>query len=62
MANENLQQGLSKHRQGKAHVNEFKYIPTKEKVEYEIREVIRAYPEDYPRIKQSLEEWAKQFD
>jgi hypothetical protein len=36
--------------------------PKREKVDYEIREVIRAYPEDYPLILESLENWTKQFD
>ena len=34
----------------------------KEKVDYEIREIIRAYPEDYARILDSLEAWTAQFD
>lgn len=37
-------------------------IAPREKVDYEIREIIRAYPEDYPRILQGLAEWTKQFD
>lgn len=34
----------------------------KEKVDFEIRDVIRAYPEDFPKIVKSLAEWSSQFE
>jgi hypothetical protein len=37
-------------------------IAPREKVDYEIREVIRAYPEDYPGIIRGLAEFTKQYD
>ena len=50
MANNNSEQTIGGKREGK------------ERVDFEIREIIRAFPEDYPRILQSLEDWTKQFD
>jgi hypothetical protein len=37
-------------------------IPTREKVEYELRFLIRAFPEDYPRLVAEFEEFVKKFD
>ena len=38
-----------------------KVEPLKDKVEYEIRDVIRAYPEDFPRIVKAFQEFTEQF-
>lgn len=37
-------------------------VAPREKVDYEIREIIRAYPEDYPGIIRGLAEFTKQYD
>jgi hypothetical protein len=42
--------------------NEFLEKISEEKVEYEIRDTIRAYPRDYERIVKSLNDWSSQFD
>lgn len=42
--------------------NPIVYVKAREKIEYEIHEIIRAYPDDYQRIMDSFEAWAKQFD
>jgi hypothetical protein len=34
----------------------------REKVDYEIREIIRAYPEDYPAILSGLEDFVRRWD
>lgn len=36
--------------------------PPREKVDFEIREIIRAYPEDYQRILDGLAAFTSQFD
>lgn len=40
----------------------FQYIPFKEKVEFEVRDTIRAYPEDYPEILAGLAEFFSKWD
>ena len=37
-------------------------IPIDEKIEVEIRDIIRVRPQDFQAIKNSLEEWAKQWE
>ena len=38
------------------------YKAVKEKVEYEITVIIRAYPTDYERVVEGLNDYVKQFD
>ena len=60
MDNKNLPEGISKHRKSEAiKLNPKDYI---EKVEYDIRFVIRAMPDDYQRIKDEIEEILKKYD
>ena len=51
-------QGLNK--LGKS--QKIKYVPIKEKVNYEFKFILRALPEDFIYIKQSLEEWISLWD
>ena len=41
---------------------EIKYIPVDEKIEPEIRELVRIRPEDFRALKVSFEEWANQWN
>lgn len=58
MDSENLQQGPSKSGKGKA----IKYLPVDEKIDVEIREIIRIRPADFEALKNSFEEWANQWN
>lgn len=42
--------------------NEPVIIPVDEKIDVEIRDVIRIRPQDFHLIKDSFEEWAKQWE
>lgn len=58
MANKNLQSGTGKLGESAP----IRYERIREKVDFEIRDIIRAYPEDYQAIKNSLEDWARQWE
>ena len=53
-----IQQGSSESGEGEA-VN---YVHEVQKVDVEIREVVRIRPQDFSALKNSFEEWAKQWD
>lgn len=60
MDNEDISKGNSKHWKGKAiKLNPKDFI---EKVEYDVRFIIRAMPDDYQRIKDEIEEILKKYD
>ena len=59
MESKNLQPGLTKPRKGKA----LKVITDYDrKIDVEIRDIIRIKPQDFSALKNSFEEWAKQWD
>lgn len=60
MANKNISKGASEHRESSA-IGEV-LTAKNEKVDYDVRFVIRAFPEDYPRIKDEIEDLLKRFD
>jgi hypothetical protein len=43
-------------------VREIPAIKRREKIDIEIKEVIRAYPEDMANIIKSFSDWSQQFD
>jgi hypothetical protein len=51
---------------GKPPIDSVRQVQTitrsREKIDIEIKEIIRAYPEDIARIIQSFSDWARQFD
>ncbi len=54
MAGKDLQQGSSQPRKG-ANIDD-------QKIEVELREIIRIYPRDFEALKNSFEEWAKKWE
>jgi hypothetical protein len=58
MAGKNLQQGIGQQRKS----TPLTYIPIDEKIPVEIRDIIRIKPQDFSALKNSLEEWSKQWD
>jgi hypothetical protein len=58
MDSQDLQQGFGKSREGK----DIKYLPVDEKIDVEIREIVRIHPRDFEALKNSFEEWAKRWD
>lgn len=63
MASKNIRKGLSK--SGESEIiedNEVKYIPTQQKIEVEIRDIIRISPGDFSALKDSFEEWASKWN
>ena len=58
MAGENLQSGFSQSRQGENIITERQ----DEKIDVEIREIIRVRPQDFSALKNSFEEWAKSWE
>jgi hypothetical protein len=59
VASKNLQSGLSQPGESKV---EIKYSFNDEKIDVEIRDLIRIRPQDFSAIKLSFEEWARQWD
>ncbi len=58
MEGENLQPGLDKPGKSQA----LTYVPNDEKIEVEIREIIRVRPQDFAALKASFEEWVQAWD
>jgi hypothetical protein len=58
MASEDLQQGSNQSRKSEA----VRIINNDEKIEVEIRDIIRIKPSDFSALKNSFEEWASQWD
>ena len=56
MESKNLRARLSQHGESEA------IIPLDEKIEVEIREIIRVRPQDFSALKNSFEEWAKNWE
>ena len=56
MDSENLQPAVSEQRQGEV------IERLDEKIEVEIRELIRVRPQDFKALKESFEEWALQWE
>ena len=54
----NIQPGSGK--QGKS--ESLTYIPADQKIEVEIREIIRIKPQDFAALKNSFEAWAKEWE
>lgn len=63
VASKNIRKGLSQ--SGESEIiedNEVKYIPTQQKIEVEIRDIIRISPGDFSALKDSFEEWASKWN
>ena len=58
MDGQDLQPGTGKPGESK----DLKYIPVDEKIEVEIREIIRVRPQDFHVLKNSFEDWIKNWD
>lgn len=58
MEGENLLARFSKPREGE----DLKYERDDEKIDVEIRDIIRIKPQDFAALKNSFEEWAAQWD
>ena len=57
MESKNLREGLDQRGQSEIIIR-----PLDEKIEVEIREIIRARPQDFSALKNSFEEWAKGWE
>lgn len=57
MAGKNIQPGSNRIKEGE----NLEYIAD-EKVDVEIREIVRIYPRDFDALKKSFEEWAKSWE
>lgn len=57
MDGENLQQGLDKLGESEVKVERFD-----EKIDVEIRDIIRIRPQDFSALKNSFEEWASKWE
>lgn len=57
MEGENLQQGFNQLGEGKTITERLD-----EKIDVEIREIIRVRPQDFSALKNSFEEWAKNWE
>ena len=60
MAYKNSGEGTDTKRTGKTEM--IRIIPLKEKVEYELRYLLRAYPEDYARIMAEFKAFVERFE
>lgn len=58
MESEDLQSGLGEPRESE----NLKYVPDTQKIDVEIREIVRIKPQDFSALKLSFEEWARQWD
>lgn len=58
MESENIQQGFSQSGESE----DIKYIPETQKIDVEIREIVRIKPQDFSALKLSFEEWARLWD
>lgn len=58
MESEDLQSGLGQSGESE----NIKYVPDTQKIDVEIREIVRIKPQDFSALKLSFEEWARQWD
>jgi hypothetical protein len=58
LAGEDLQQGISEPGKSAA----VTYVPDDQKIPVEIKEIVRIKPQEFAALKNSFEEWAKQWD
>lgn len=58
MDSKNLREGLDKLRPSETIITE----RTDEKIDVEIREIIRVRPQDFSALKNSFEDWAKNWE